>query len=123
PNERLNPPVELVIADNPGVKTEMIEHVDHQASPGSQANVGALVDISDVNQNRVRIFPPPPPQLGYAPRQSTQIGSSIITFGRQNVSMQIGGMQNRNRDDVRRERCRLSEIRYGADQTGTAGDL
>ena len=69
------------------------------------------------------VVPPPPPQLGYAPRQSTQIGSSIITFGRQNVSMQIGGMQNRNRDDVRRERCRPSEIWYGADQTGTAGTV
>ena len=61
--KRLDPPIELMIADNPRVVSEMIEQIDHQLAFVAQTDIRPLIDIADVDQNRVRISPAPPANL------------------------------------------------------------
>src|SRR5881397_1279348 len=93
-----------MIADDPGVVFEMIEQIDHQRALVSQANVSPLIHVTDVDQDRVGIFPPPAPDLRRATRQSAAIWSSVVVEGRKDMTVQIRRVQNRNTNRVGIER-------------------
>jgi len=56
-HERLHAPIEFVIADDPGVVIQMIEKIDHERAVRAQTDVGSLVNVADVNQDRISILP------------------------------------------------------------------
>ena len=85
-----------MIPDDPRVVVQMIEKIDHDGAVGAQADVGALVNVADVDQNRISILPPPSPDLCHAARESTQVGISCVIARRQDVPMQIGCVQDRD---------------------------
>ena len=49
--ERLHAPIELVITDDPGVVFQMIEKINHQPAVRTQADIGALINVPDVDQD------------------------------------------------------------------------
>jgi hypothetical protein len=105
-DERIDPPIEFVITHHPGVELQMIEQVDHQTAARPKPDIGALVNISGIDQNRVRIFPAPPANLGHASGEPAHIRDAFVIQGRQNVTMQISGVENRYGDDIGTEsRC------------------
>src|SRR3954467_9406771 len=93
-----------MIADHPGVVFEVIEKIDHQFALVSEAHLCALIDVADIDQNRVRILPTPSPDLRDATRQTAAIRSSVVIRSRQNMAMQIRRVQDRNADSVLLER-------------------
>src|SRR6266498_1421266 len=93
-----------MIADDPGVIFEMIKQVDHQRALVSKADVGALIYFADVDQDLVGIFTLPAPDLRRATRQSAAIWISIVIKGRQDMTVQIRRMQDRNANRVGIER-------------------
>ena len=115
----LHAPIKLMISHDPGVVFEMIEQIDHQLAFGAQRNVGALINVADVDQNRVAILPPPTPDLGNASRQPAEIRCAVVIHRWQDVSVQIGGVQNRNRDRVGAWRSHgPNDRRRGAEKSG-----
>src|SRR5947199_5787458 len=90
----LDSPIEFVIANDPRVVSEMIKQIDHQLTFAMQADLGALIDVADVDQNRVWILSPPAPDLSDATRHPTAIGISIVIRRRRNVSVQLRRMQS-----------------------------
>ena len=83
-----------MIANYPGVVFEVIEKIDHQLALVSKAYLCALIDIADVDQDRVRILPPPSADLRDAARQTATISSSVVIRCRQNVAVQIRRVQD-----------------------------
>ena len=81
----------------------MIEEIDYERAVGSQADLGALVNVADVDQDRISILAAPAPDLSDATRESAEIDISCIIAGRENVSVQIGRVQDR---DLNRVACR-----------------
>src|SRR6266566_6511948 len=120
----LDSPIEFVIANDPRVVSEMIKQIDHQLTFAMQADLGALIDVADVDQNRVWILSPPAPDLRDATRHATAIGISIVIGGGQNVSVQIRRMQDGDADRIRLERSsRTCQRRERADQSGLASEF
>jgi hypothetical protein len=110
-----------MIAYDPGVIFEMIEQIDHQRALVSEADVSALVYVADVDQDRVGIFLLPAPDLRRAARQSAAICISIVVKGRQDMTVQIRCMQDRNTNRVGIERgSSTRESRDGAEQSRAA---
>jgi len=108
-----------VVADDPGVVFQMIEQVDHQRAVCSQTDVGSLINVADVDQDRVLILPAPAPDLGCAARKATQICIPSIIGRGQNVSVQVGCVNDGDPDSVFVQRDRGSrDRRRGAKQTG-----
>ena len=70
--------IELVIANHPGVVFEVIEKIDHQFALVSEAHLCTLIDVADIDQDRVRILPPPSADLRDATRQTAAISSSVV---------------------------------------------
>src|SRR5262245_9161372 len=82
-----HPPIEFMIADDPSIVFEMVEQIDHERAIVSKADVSALVNVTDVDQYRVRIFTPPTFDLRRATRESAAIWTAIIINSWQNVTM------------------------------------
>ena len=99
--KRLDPPIELVVADDPGVVTEQIEKFDHHPALVGKRELGALVDIADIDQERVRILGAPALNLRDAARHPPEIGAALVINRGQNMAVQIGGVEERNPDHVR----------------------
>src|SRR5438477_5127892 len=117
-------PIEFMIPNNPGVVLKIIEEIDHEFAFAAQTDVGPLINITDVDQNRVAISPSPLVDLRDAPCQPSHSRSSLIVQGRQNVTVQIGCVQNGNRNCVGIEPCRgACEIRNCADQSRLTSHL
>ena len=83
-----------MIANHPGVVFKIIEQIDHQRAFVSEADVGALIHVADIDQDRVRIFTAPPPDLRRATRQSAAIRVSVVVEGWQDMTVQIGRVQD-----------------------------
>ena len=113
-----------MITNDPRVVFEMIEKIDHQRTLVSEADVGALIHIPDIDQNRVGIFFPPAPDLRGATRQSTAIWISGVVRRWQNMTVQIRRVQDRNTNRVGIERrSSTRERRDGANQSRLAGEF
>jgi len=69
-HKRLRAPVEFVIADDPCVVFQVIEEIDHQRAVRAQADVSTLINVADVDQDRISILPAPAPDLSDATRKS-----------------------------------------------------
>src|SRR4029077_3676669 len=93
-------PIEFVIADNPGVVAEIIEQIDHQLAFIAQTDVGALINIACIDQDRISILLPPLPNLRHATSESADVRIPIVIDRRQNMPVQIGCMQDRDRSRV-----------------------
>ena len=102
-NEGLNTPVKLVIANDPGIIPEQVEELDHHQALIGERELGALIDVANINQKRVWIFLPPAPDLRDTTRHSTEIDAAVIIDYGQDMAMQIGCVQKRNRDEIRRK--------------------
>src|SRR5207237_217147 len=113
-DERLDPPIKLVVADHPGVVSEMIEQIDHQLALAAKTEISALINVSRVDQNCVWILPAPSPNLSNTAGQTSQITGSIIIDGRQNVTMEIGCVQDRNGNGIAIEELRGADKRRRA---------
>ncbi len=98
--KRLDSPIEFVIANNPRVVFEMIKQIDHQLALVTQADVGALIHVPDIDQDRVRIFPLPKPDLRDATRHSAAIRISVVIGGRQDMAVEVRCVQDRHGDSV-----------------------
>jgi hypothetical protein len=90
-----------VIAHNPRIVGERIEAANHGRAPRFQAELGALVDVADVDEDGVRVRSPPLPDLGGATGQATKIGMTLIIDRGENVAVQIGRVQNGDGDGIR----------------------
>jgi hypothetical protein len=62
--ERLDAPVELVIADDPRIVPQRIEQADHERASRREAWLGALVNVADIDERPVRVFLLPAADLG-----------------------------------------------------------
>jgi len=93
-HERLHAPIEFVIADDPGVVFQIIEEIDHERAVRSQADIGALVDIADVDQDRISILASPSPDLSNAARKPAEIGVALVIGSGQNVSVEVGRVKD-----------------------------
>ena len=98
--EYVDAPVEFMIADDPRVVFQVVKQIDHQFTLAAQPNLGALINVADVNQDGVTILSSPLTDLCDAARQSAQIGISGVIARRQNVPVQIGRVQDRNANRV-----------------------
>ena len=113
-----------MITDDPRVVFEMIEQIDHQLALVAEADVGALIHVADVDQNRVRILLSPASDLRHAARQSAAIWVSVVVGRRQNMTVQIRRVQDRNTNRVGIERrSSARERRNGADQSRLADEF
>jgi hypothetical protein len=72
----------------------MVEEIDHQRTVGSQADIGALVNVADVDQDRISILPAPSTDLSDATREPAEIRVSLVIGGGQNVPVQIGRVKD-----------------------------
>src|SRR5437660_12552802 len=97
-------PIEFMVPNNPRVVFEMIEEINHQLAFAAQPHLGALINITDIDENRVSVLSAPPPNLRDATRQSAHIKVSVVIDRRQNVTVQIGRMQDRDADRIGRKR-------------------
>jgi hypothetical protein len=114
--KRFDAPVKLVVANDPSVVFQMIEQVDHQLTLGAQANIGALINITHVDQDRVWILLAPIPDLRHATRQTAEVRIPVVIGRGQNVPMQISRVQDRDGDGVGIEgRSRTRHTWNGAD--------
>src|SRR4029077_12650499 len=96
--------IELMITNHPRVVSEVIEKIDHQFALVSKAHLCALIDIADIDQDRVRILPPPSADLRDATRQTAAISGSVVIKCRQNMAVQIRRVQDRDANCVRLKR-------------------
>ena len=94
--EWLDAPIEFMIPNQPGVVTEEIEELDHHPALIGEGELRALIDVADVDQERVGIFLAPAPDLGDAARHPAKIAAPAIIDCRQNVTVQISRVQNGN---------------------------
>ena len=83
-----------MIPDDPRVVFQMIEEIDHERAVGPQADLGALVNVADVDQDRISILATPPADLSDATRESAEIRVSLVIGGGQNVPVQIGRVED-----------------------------
>ena len=110
-----------MVPDDPRVVLEIIEQIDHQLALAAPSDVGALINITNVDQDRVWILPPPPADLRNAARQPTEVRISIVIGGRQNMAVDVRCVQDRDANSVGVERrCRLRQTGNCADQSGSA---
>jgi hypothetical protein len=65
----------------------MIEEIDHERAVRAQTDVSALVNVADVNQDRIPILPAPPPNLGDATREAAEVRISCVITRGQNMSV------------------------------------
>jgi hypothetical protein len=72
----------------------MIEKINHQSALVSEAYVGALINVADIDKDRVWILPAPTPNLRNATRKAAAISSSVVIKCRQNVPVQIRRVQD-----------------------------
>jgi hypothetical protein len=72
----------------------VIEKIDHQFALVSEAYVGALINVADIDEDRVRVLPPPSADLRDATRKTAAISSSVVIKCRQNMAMQIRCVQD-----------------------------
>jgi hypothetical protein len=94
----------------------MIKEIDHELAFAAPTHVGALVNITDVNENRVRVLPSPSADLRDASRQPAHIEISIVIRCRQNMTVQISRVQDRYAHGVGIERRRRTRQTWnGAD--------
>jgi hypothetical protein len=113
-----------VIANHPGVVFQVIEKFDHQFALISEAYVGALINVADIDQDRVWILPPPSADLRDATSQPTAISSSVVVRCRQNVAVQIRGVQDRDADGIRLKRgSGTRQRRKSTEQSRPAGEF
>ena len=103
----------------------MIEQIDHQLALVSQTDLGALIHVADVDQNRVWILPSPVPNLRHATRQPAAIRISVVIRGRQNVAVDVRCLQDRdaNRVGVTQRRRRVRKSWRHADQSSPANQF
>ena len=94
--EGFDAPVELVIANDPGIVPEQVEELDHHPALIGERELGALVDVANIDQERVWIFLPPAPDLRDATRHPAEIGAAVVIDCRQDMAMQIGRVQEGN---------------------------
>ena len=83
-----------MIADDPGVVFQMIEKIDHERAVRAQTDVGSLVNVADINQDRIPILPAPAPNLGDATREATEVRISCVITRGQNVSVEISRVED-----------------------------
>ena len=72
----------------------MIEEIDHERAVRSQADIRALINVADVDQDRIPILPSPAPNLGDATREAAEVRVSCVIARGQNVPVQIGRVQD-----------------------------
>ena len=92
-----------MVADDPGIVTQVIKQIDHELTLAAQAYISALINITDVDQKGVPIATTPTADLSDAPSESAHVGCAIIIGSRQDMPMQVGRMKNGNRDRFRVE--------------------
>lgn len=108
-----------MIPDDPGVVTEEIEEGDHHPPFIAKRKLRPLVDVADVDQERIRIFPSPTSDLSGATGESAKIGTAVVIECRKDMTMEVGRVQNRQPDDIRgRQRSRAPST--GEEGTGGA---
>jgi len=81
----------------------MIEKVDHQRAVRAQTDIGPLINVADVDQERISILPAPAPNLGDATREAAEVRISCVIARGQNVSVEVGRVKDR---DLNRGACR-----------------
>jgi hypothetical protein len=72
----------------------MIEEIDHERAVRSQADIGPLINVADVDLDRISILTAPSPDLSGAPREPAEIRVSLVIGGGQNVPVQIGRVED-----------------------------
>jgi hypothetical protein len=97
--QRRDAPVEFMVAHHPGVVGQRVEKPHHHRTVRRQPLLRALVDVADVDQRPVWIYALPLPDLRGAPRQATKIAATAVIACRQDVTVQVSGVQDRNRDE------------------------
>jgi len=95
----------------------MIEQVDHQRPVRAQADVGSLIHVASIDQNRISILPPPPPNLRHATCESAEVGVPRVIACRQSVSVQVRRVQDRNLNYIvaTQRACRAGDLWRGAE--------
>jgi len=83
----------------PSVIGQRVEQLHHHRAVRREPFLGTLINVADVDQRPVRIFPLPLPDLRGASRQAAEIGTACIIAGRKNVAVQISRVEDRNRDE------------------------
>src|SRR5262245_35406307 len=102
----------------------MVKQIDHQLAFISQTHVGALINVADINQDRVSILPLPSTNLRDATSQAAAISGSVVIGRGQDVAMQIRRVQDRDTDCVRLKRgSRTSQRWKCAEYSRTAGEF
>src|SRR3989442_1407763 len=94
----------------------MIEEIDHQLAFAAQSDIGALIDIANIDQDGVVVLPAPSANLSNTPREAAHVRISVVVYCRKNMTMQIGRMQNGDANRIR------IQWRPGMRQTGNRTD-
>jgi len=78
----------------------MIEEIDHERAVRSQADIGPLINVADVDQDQISILASPAPNLGDAAREAAKVRISCVIARGQNVSVEIGRVEDRDLNGV-----------------------
>lgn len=89
-----------MVADDPGVVFQVIEEIDHEPAVCAQADLGSLINIARIDLDRVPILSAPATDLRCAAREAAEVWISRVICRRQNISVQIGGVEDRDLNDV-----------------------
>jgi hypothetical protein len=68
PQKGVHSPVELVIANDPGVIAQVIKQIYNELPFAAQTDISSLINVSDIDQDGIPILPAPSPDLSDTPR-------------------------------------------------------
>ena len=85
-------PVEIVVAGDPGIVSELVEQADHEGTFAEVAGGGALEEVTGIDEERVRVGGAPGADLGHAAGESADIGLAGVAGGGEDVAVEVGGV-------------------------------
>jgi hypothetical protein len=97
-----------VVTDDPGVVAEQIEKFDHDPAFIAESDLGPLIDIANIEEEGVGIVTSPKFDLGRAPGEAAQIGMAFVIERGQDMTMEIGRVEQAQPNDIGR-RLRRSQ--------------
>ena len=89
-----------MVADDPGVVVEGVEAADHGGAVRAQAELGALVDVADVEEERVGVLALPLADLRGAAGEAAEVAVAGVVGGGQDVAVEVGGVEDGDGDSV-----------------------
>ena len=86
-----------MVSEDPAIVVHFIKGIDHDGALRLVALDGALVDVSDIEEEVVWAVLPPLADLGGAAGETADVSDAIVGLGGQDVAMEIGGVEERDR--------------------------